>query len=60
MDNAVKTSDPQTYALLRKWGIRYILGEHIKKFASGNLFLDGKLKRVYTRGRYEVFEVLGY
>ena len=25
-----------------------------------DLFLDGQLKRVYSKGRYDVLEVLGY
>jgi hypothetical protein len=31
MDNAAKDSDAYAYQLLRKWGIRYVLGEYIRK-----------------------------
>lgn len=31
MDNVAKDSDPYAYQLLRKWGIRYVLGEYIRK-----------------------------
>ncbi len=65
MDNALKDSDPHAYDLLRKWGVRYVLGEYIRKHPRGpgadpQLYLDGKLRRVHQEGRYECFEVLGY
>jgi len=31
MDNLCKDSDSYAYQLLRKWGIRYVLGEYIRK-----------------------------
>jgi hypothetical protein len=29
LENALKDSDPQAYNLLRRWGARYVLGEHL-------------------------------
>jgi hypothetical protein len=64
MDNALKDSDEHAYFLMRKWGVRYVLGEHIRHHANApnkpdaNLFLDGKLRRVATYGRYELMQVL--
>ena len=79
MDNLCKDSDDYTYQLLRKWGIRYIQGEYIKKHDrpskrehdearskglmhappfDADVFLDGKVKRVYKSGRYEIFQLL--
>lgn len=65
MDNACKDSDPHAYALMRKWGVRYVLGEWIKKHDrqtghNPDVFLDGQLKRVFSSGRYELFQVMGF
>ena len=63
LDN-VRDSDPHALALLRKWGVRYVLGEHLRRHehadaaADPDLYLDGKLRRVHRSGRYELFEVL--
>ncbi len=29
VDNALKDSDPEAYNAMRRWGVRYILGEHL-------------------------------
>lgn len=86
MDNALKDEDEQAYFLARRWGVRYILGENIRRhdrpseaafraaqqrIAAGeqgvamprfepDVYLSGKLRRVHTEGRYELFEVTGY
>ncbi len=63
LDN-VRDSDERALELLRKWGVAYVLGEHLRRHehAPGNadpdLYLDGKLRRVYRAGRYELFQVL--
>lgn len=68
MQNILKDSDRNTYSLLRKWGVRYVLAENprshppsstIRKVRE-NLFLDRKVKRLHTAGRYQLFEVTGY
>ena len=33
LENALKDSDPQAYNLLRRWGVRYVLGEHLATHA---------------------------
>lgn len=63
MDNAMKDSDPGAYNALRRWGVRYVVGENMAHHGGAGareLYLDNQLKRVYTRGRFEVLEVLGY
>ena len=51
-------SNQEVYVLLRRWGIRYVLGEY--KRCGRDLTIDGRLKKVFERGRYSVWEVLGY
>ena len=33
LENALKDSDSQAYNLLRRWGVRYVLGEHLATHA---------------------------
>ena len=33
LENALKDSDAQAYNLLRRWGVRYVLGEHLAQHA---------------------------
>ena len=33
LDNALKDSDVQAYNLMRRWGVRYVLGEHLAQHA---------------------------
>jgi hypothetical protein len=68
MDHMLKDSDPNAYSVLRRWGTRYVLGENPHKWPRNedaedfdpDVYLDGNLKRVYTAGRFELFEILGY
>lgn len=76
MANLLKESDRHTYSLLRKWGVRYVLAENPREHPSDgsrrrgkkdrrrspskDMFLDRKLKRLHTAGRYQLFEVRGY
>lgn len=72
MDNLLKDSDGHAYNLLRRWGVRYVVGEYMRRHgraplgsrgANGNdenLYLDGKVRRIYNIGRFDVFEVLDY
>ena len=62
LDN-VRDSDARSLELLRKWGVAYVLGENLRRHehaagADPDLYLDGKLRRVYRAGRYELFQVL--
>jgi hypothetical protein len=65
LDNALKGSDPRAVELLRKWGVKYVLGEGMRRHArtpeearDPALFLDGNLRHAHTDGRYELYEVL--
>ena len=87
MANALKDSDADAYNLLRRWGVRYIVGEWIPRHSrprqqeweearakqaanpdepisvphfDPDYYLDGQLKRIFSAGRFDVFEVLGY
>ena len=80
LENALKDSDAHAYGLMRRWGVRYVLGEWLPRHhrpseqayreavAEGrtppsfdpDAYLDGNLKRVFSAGRYDVLEVLGY
>ncbi len=81
LENALKDSDPHAYGIMRRWGVRYVLGEWLPRHHRPNeqayneakaaglappnnfnpdLYLDGQLKRVFSAGRYDVLEVLGY
>jgi hypothetical protein len=64
LENCLKDSDENAYFLMRKWGVRYVLGEHLRTHANvnedndPNLYLDGKLQRKVTYGRYDLLQVL--
>ena len=64
LDNCLKDSDENAYFLMRKWGVRYVLGEHLRTHPNTNadndpdLYLDGKLQRKITYGRYDLLQVL--
>jgi hypothetical protein len=84
--NALKDSDGEAYNAMRRWGVRYLLGENMPRHHrpaeaafkeavarreggdttvmvpefDPTLYLDGQLKLVYTSGRYDLLEVLGY
>lgn len=66
MENALMDSNTQAYALLRKWGVKYVLGENMRIHSRNNpsldenTYLDGNLVRVHRAGRYELLEVKGY
>ena len=65
LSNCLKDSDPEAYNGMRRWGVRYVLCEWCPRHprrpgADPDMFLDGQLKRIFTRGRYEVLEVMGY
>jgi hypothetical protein len=54
---------------MRRWGVRYVLCEWCTKHAraherepgfDADLYLDGQVKRIFSRGRYDVLELLGY
>jgi len=52
------------YDKMRRWGVRYVVSEH-KGQPEGagdnkDMFLDSNTKRIFSSGRYQVFEVLGY
>ena len=62
LDN-VRDSDPRAHELLLRWGVRYVLSEHLRRHehadpqADPDLYLDGHLRRVHRSGRYELFKV---
>ena len=58
MRDMCSASSPETYGLLRRWGIRYVLGEY--KRCGADSTLDGQLVKKYERGRYSVWQVQGY
>jgi len=68
IDHMLKDSDQNAYNVMRRWGTRYVLGENAYKWPRDesaedfdpDVYLDGSLKRVFTAGRFELFEVLGY
>lgn len=65
LKNALKDSDEHAHFLLRRWGVRYVVGDNMprhprKAGADPDLYLDGKLKRVFQSGHYELFQVQGY
>jgi hypothetical protein len=67
MANLLKDEDSHAYNILRRWGVRYVVGEWLPKHPRGagsgqdaDLYLDRQVRRIYRAGRFEVFEVLGY
>jgi hypothetical protein len=63
MENALKDSDERADFLSRRWGVRYIVGEHMRTHKETantrqGLFLGGKLKQVYREGRFRVLQVV--
>jgi len=69
MDHALQDADPEAYFLCRRWGVRYLPGEHMRRHdrpSRGSagfdeaVFLEGHLRRVHSAGRYDLLEVQGY
>ena len=68
LDHMLKDSDQNCVNLMRRWGVRYVLGENAYHWPrqtdaadfDEDVYLDGNLKRVFKSGRFELFEVLGY
>jgi hypothetical protein len=64
LENGLKESDVNAYNTMRRWGVRFVLGENMQRHARSNeqsdFYLDGQLKRVFTQGRFDILEVQGY
>ena len=68
LHNLLKDDDETTYQLLRKWGVRYVVGENLPQYPRDtnqpkfhkDFYLNRRLKRIYSNHKYDLFIVLGY
>jgi hypothetical protein len=64
MGKVTEVEDRAGYDKMRRWGVRYVLGEnkdtHDGSGDNKDLFNGGNVKRIFMNSRWQVFEVLGY
>lgn len=64
MERVTDLQDRAAYDKMRRWGVRYVLGEnkatHEGSGDGKDMFGDGNVKRIFMNDRWQVFEVLGY
>ena len=64
LGNCLKDHDQEAVNAMKRWGVRYVLCEWCQKHSRApngdpDMYLNGNLKRIYSRGRYDVLEVCG-
>lgn len=88
LQGVLKDSDPEVYNSLRRWGVRYVVGEWLPRHHrpgqqayeeavarknanpddpnvvvppfNPDMYLDNQMRRVFSVGRFDLLEVLGY